>query len=429
MSDTAGVSYRVNQLGAEGVRQRLREINDELRAGTPVTKTLNREVRDLGTSMNTQARVVKLNEQAWKQSHTTLVATGRIMSTVGSLARSALAITTAWTLATMAFGKTGEGLRNARQELELAQAQLAEAMAKGADPETIAKLEENVNRARAAVKEFEEQELQQMITSSVNMVATLALMGSGFTQMAAKIGPVISGMRTATVTTAALSPALTVASVGVRTFAGALRTIWAALGPIGLAIIALSIAIPLLIEYWPEITAAFQGFVDFMSATFGPALASLWENIKAGALGFWNGMITIANLAGLAMVKGIETIANSFVSFVNTIIDGYNTVAGTLGLGRIGRLSPIVIPFTAIPTISAATGFSGRLNQDTHFIAHKGEQVNIVPASRVGGTRGGGSGDIIINVYGDVSGEELIDKVKRSIKDTLRYDQGFTGFS
>lgn len=423
----AGIAYRVQQLGAEGVRQRIAEINTEIKAGAPITKDLKKEMSELSTQVGAQERLTRLNTQAWKANHTTLLDATKVMSGIGSAARTAMVVTSAWSLASLAFSHTSSGLLEARQQLSLAEAKLKDAMNRGADQETISALEESVNSARVKVKEFEDQEMQQLITTTTNAIATFAVMGSSITQMATKFGPMISGLLATKVEMVALSPAISVASVSTRTFSGALQGVYAALGPIGLAIIALSIAIPLLIQYWPEITAAFNGFISWLGATFVPAFKAIWNSLRPGFVAFWNGLITFTNAAVNAILAGVEGLANGFIAVVNGMISAYNAVASLLGLGGISRLGNITLPRVSIPVITAAKGFNGDVTQPTLFLTgEKGkEHVTVTPSN---GSAGGGSGNVYITVQGDVTGEELIDKVRMRIKDNLRYKKGFTGF-
>jgi len=420
---SAGVSIRVQELGASGVRQRLREINDELRAGKPVTKELKGEIRELGTQVSTQNRIVNLNRVAWQQNHSTLMSAARVMSVVGSAARSALAVTTAWSVASLAFGRTNSQLIETRAELERASAALAQAIAMGASEEERAKLQEDVNILTARVKEFESDALQGAITGVLNFAATIAIMGSSVITGAARLGPMIAGLRLTKVELVALSPALSVATVSTRTFGAALRGVWAALGPIGWLIMGLSIAIPLLIEYWPEITAAFQGFIAYLSETFGPTFMAIWDALRPGFVAFWNGLIVFTNAALNALVGGIESHANAWISVLNGMIWAYNQLAGLLKLPTIAALAAITIPRVNIPTVSAAVGMNTVLPRDTLIQAHQGERVSI---TRQSDARAGAGGNVTVIVQGDVTGEEVVNKVRRAIKDNLR-DLGFTG--
>jgi hypothetical protein len=238
----------------------------------------------------------------------------------------------------------------------------------------------------------------------------------------------IAGLTATKVQMVSLSPAISVATVSTHGFRAALTGVWAALGPIGWAILGLSIAIPLLIQYWPEIVAAFQGFISFMQTTFGPTFSALWDSITAGAVSFWNGLITFTNGAVNSLLAGIEGLANGFIATVNGMIAAYNSVARLLGLGGISALAAITLPRINIPLVAAANGFDGMVNKPTMFLAGEAgpEHVTVTPSGRPGG----GAGQIVIHnhIAGSmVTMDEVADHTMKSLKDKLR-DAGFTGF-
>lgn len=424
------IALRVQQLGAEGVKQRLREINDELRAGKPVTKELKTEMRELSTQANAQTKIVNIQRQAWAANHQTLLTVGRAMNVVGSIARSMLAVTTAFSVATLAFGKNNSQMIELQAEQARLQRELADAIASG-DFEKMTQVSEQLNVVHAKIAETQKSMDQEKVTGWVNAIATGAIIIGQFASVLKLLGPQLSAARTAmaafTVQSVALSPALSVAVTGTRAFSIALRGMFAAMGPIGWAILGLSIAIPLLIEHWPAITEAFQGFADFMVTTFGPALASAWEGIRGGFIAFANGMITIANMWINNQIKGIELLANGFIAVVNGMISAYNAVAGLLGLGKIGKIGNITLPAINIPLIAAAKGFDGMVSKPTMFLAGEAgpERVTVTPSGK--SSSGGGGGTFVFNNYGTVTDEMIIRKFDRRFKNDL-IDRGFTGY-
>jgi len=431
----AGIAYRVQQLGAEGVRNRLREINDELRAGKPVTKELKQEIRELGTQVSAQTRVVRLNEQAWLASHRTLQTSARIMSALGSVARSALAVTTAWSVASLAFGKTNSQLLETRQAIERVSAQLQDAIARGADQETVSALQDELNVLQARLKEINDQTTQETATAIVNWFSSLAIGASSMMTVLPKLALHFGTFSTVLrllpfLITSSVVPAM-LGLVGVLGRVGTAMMAFMIANPWVLIAVAAAAAAILIITHWDEIVAFFENtFVPAIRAGWDflvPYLLTAWDTIRSGFLAFWNGLIGLVNLGGKAIVDGINFVVGAVVQAVNTIINAINSAAKFTGISipTIG-FSPIA--FTAIPTIAAANGFNGRVDRPTLFLAgEKGSEIiNIRPTSRGGGA-GAGGGNVIVNVYGDVSGEELVDKVRMAIKDNLK-QLGFTGF-
>lgn len=153
--------------------------------------------------------------------------------------------------------------------------------------------------------------------------------------------------------------------------------------------------------------------LDWLRDVFATGFIQAWEFIKSSAetvwaglqsafLSFWNGMINVINAAGSAIVSGVNSVASAVVGAINFLIDAYNSAAAALGIGGLQRVGFSPLAFAPIPTISAATGFNGRLHEDTMFLAHRGEQVDITPASRVGHGGGGATYIVVQNIGGSI---------------------------
>lgn len=211
----AGISFRVQQMGAEGVRNRLREISAELRAGKPVTKDLKTEMRELGIQTGAQERVTKLSTRAFMDQHRTLQTTARVMSTVGSVARSVLAVTTAFSVAAGAFGKSNSQLAEAEAELARANRELVAALESG-DSERIAIANENIAVFTAKVQELKDLDIQGTATNILNLGATIGIMTSSVIsatpQIALAAPKIAAALRTIGLASgAALGPAALIA--------------------------------------------------------------------------------------------------------------------------------------------------------------------------------------------------------------------------
>ncbi len=455
---SAGISYRVQQLGAEGVRQRLREINTELQHGAPVTKALKTEIRELGVQVSSQNRVVKLSSQAWLENHRTLQSAGRVMSAVSSIARSALAITTAWSIATLAFGGTNVRLMELRQELERVNAQLADT---GLSDEERAALEERRNIIEAEIKQLNSEEMQGAITNAVNLAATIAIIGSSAIQAAPKIASLIrkggpleglmsflggkdAGKKLAGIALIGLG-ATGLLTGGIDAMTGAsekledkLKAIagTAAIGVgialefpglakialIGTAIATATVAIIVFRKEigdfftWFEETSGLHGEEVILALTHPWTLIyflfkDIWDAIGTelkNQLTSWLDSIKKfgANaLAELARVLGFKKDENK--ASVKAGI-GAKTIRGRAGGGLITE-----------PVIGV-----GQRTGDLWTLGENGPEM-VMPIR--GGSGGGNTYNFNFNVNGDISGEELIRKVRMAIKDNLR-DRGFTGF-
>jgi hypothetical protein len=362
----------------------------------------------------------------------------RAMSNLNSVMRTSTALAQLWNLTQIASNTANKQLAEITAELAREQAILADIEARrGKDSREYSEQLEKVNILLQRQGEEGKRAFDQQVSSIFSMVSAVGILVGTLGVNILRINAVnraLIGMgaaiRGTTVSMVALSPALSVASVSTRTFAGALRGIWAALGPIGLAIMALTFIIPLLIEHWPEIVEAFQGFIDFMHGVFAPIFERIWEGIVATltvvweALGvafrnLWNGMVIILNAAGGAIVRGINAVVSAVVAAINVLIDMYNSAAALIGRPGISRLAFTPLAFTPIPMATASDGFVGTVNRPTPILVGEGGQSETV---RIG--PGGGEGKtMIINVtvQGDVTTEErLADNTIREFERRMR---------
>lgn len=403
MADS-GISLRVQQYGAEGVKNRLKEILDQLKAGKPVTSELKTEVRELNTQVMTQEKVVKLTNRAWLEGHQTLLTTSRIMSSVGSIARSMLAITTAYSIATVAFGKNSSSIVEAESNLARAQRDLVAALQSG-DNEKVANAQENVNKFTARVKELKDQNVQEQATSIINLGASMSLLGDGVLKAASKMGPLVTAMKAAIPTMYAFGAAT-----------------WVALGPISLIILAIAgVAAALYILKTPGDTV--QQIFDMIfpdaakqAEDFGKVIDDVFT------MHIPNAFIFMANTAiGVfnTVVSGAESMVNGVITGINSIIAAVNRVASFLKLPTVAL----------IPIVSFAGAFAQPIPYATSRnwgAGGPGTYSGQVYSGGGGMSRGSGAGDkplISITIIGDVSGDELVDKKIEQIRQNEKKQQ------
>lgn len=407
MSETrAGIALRVQQIGAEGVRARLREINAELRAGQPATKGLKDEVRDLTATQSLQNRVLNLSNQSWKLQHTNLMATARIMSTVASVARSVLAITTAFSVASIAFGKNNSQLVEAESQLARAQRELVAAIQSG-DPERISRASEEVNVFTARVKELNDQKLQDMATNLLNVGASMALIGSSAIKAVPEIRKYSEALRgLGAAGWIALGPALAVA--------GAIGGIVLAVDGVNAGLTGNSALVRLLV-FWPEAAMAVGSFASGLNAGF--------LLMSQGFQKFWDGVIGLTTNAVNTLMSGIETLANGFIATINGMISAYNSVAAVLRLPMLAGLAQITLPRLMLPVTAAVAAGGG--------ISRGSGAGDITPFAQVTRASSGGGGTTII-VHNHIAGsmvtmDEVADYTRDRIKGKLR-ELNYTGY-
>jgi TP901 family phage tail tape measure protein len=107
----------------------------------------------------------------------------------------------------------------------------------------------------------------------------------------------------------------------------------------------------------------------------------------------------IARKMGVDIPRATQKMSNAMIDSLKRVGPAADDLAGKFsGLGGGKLIQDFERP--PGPIISAATGYSGVLSQDQMFQAHKGERVEITPASKTMG--GGKQGNILLNFKMDV---------------------------
>lgn len=133
-----------------------------------------------------------------------------------------------------------------------------------------------------------------------------------------------------------------------------------------------------------------------------------WAAIKDTFFGVWG-----------AMKDFVFGVVDAIMSYINGMIDLINgaiTAVKNL-LGMQGQIKSGTSPTTRTPVSRKATG--GMVTANTPYLVGENEPElfvpnmsgSIIPASKMGG------GTVVVNVYGDVSGQEVADKIfEKAIK-------------
>ena len=127
---------------------------------------------------------------------------------------------------------------------------------------------------------------------------------------------------------------------------------------------------------------------------------------------------------GSPVIKGfasvIESIANAFMGVVNWVDKAIGKIGSFTDKVSKVNLNPFSGSFNVPFLGKRASG--GAVSAGQPFLVGERGPELFTPSSYGQITRNSqlGSGGITVNVYGDVSGQELIDKVKRGIMSELR---------
>lgn len=433
-SEEVQLSWKLSIAGAEDVKRRLSELHEQFNRGEISVEQYSKELNKQGGVLRTLTNQHALQNRLWLAQHPTI---NQLSRTLSGFNRVLSATTTAMTAINTAqlLMRTSSG-----QMIEL-QNQLAEAERNynaALDPEK----KEEYARQIASIKAELEQANAQMTADKtqgiISFATSLALIGSSAIQTATQLKTSGTGFA--------------VFSGGLRAATGALRGMWAALGPVGLAILALSIVIPLIIEHWDEITAAFAGFADYLTNTFAPVLKFLednwkimvmaltgglgalavffienwdaiqrgleqaWANITSGLVAFWNGLQTITTGAVDSIVKTVTGMVDEIISAVKRALDWLAKLPGNIAKGIGDFFSGGSKSSSSSSGIKkGATGLHTIADKPMLFLAGEAgqpEEIMVRPIGRSGA--GSSSGTTVVNhiyVEGSIHAERDLEQV------------------
>ncbi|MEM4591764.1 MAG: hypothetical protein QW555_08050 [Nitrososphaerota archaeon] len=150
--------------------------------------------------------------------------------------------------------------------------------------------EKQLTKAQNEVINSQQQMQAQMITlglQAVGLVPQFMQMVNSLSTFTSLVGPLQAGL-------GAVKAAFT--------------GLYAAMGPVGLILMALSVIIPIIVAHWEQIRGALEAVGQAIWSVVGPALQWLWDNILKPLVGFlisyfvnaWRGVQIILEAGGVA---------------------------------------------------------------------------------------------------------------------------------
>lgn len=196
----------------------------------------------------------------------------------------------------------------------------------------------------------------------VGTVATLGILGGAV----AALGPIIGGLKVLLGTGGLLGlftklgPILLTLGSKILPLLG--RAFTMALGPVGLAITALTLAVPLIIKHWEPIKKFF---------------ANLWDGIVSGFQGAVNIIVNLAKMLFNVMTTPMRTL----VKLINTFISGLNKVQVPSWVPMVGGKGINIPLLPDIPMLAKGTNF---FKGGAAIVGEQGpELVNLPVGSKV----------------------------------------------
>lgn len=428
----APVKWDFQISGADDVVSSLRSIKE-------AQTDLDTSTKHSTQSWHEQARAATMviNEDRYRErvllaSRPALLETVRIGGLISGMARTASAGLNMMNLALILAGQKSGSLSDKQMELARAQAQYnADIERFGADSPQAIKDLGDINALQGQVAQATRENQLAQVDAGISFVTSAALIGSSIATMLPRImtfaaGAVVSGV--------SYDGALASMSTATSVFGITMDTVMAAVPFIALAAAAVAAAI-LIYQNWDKIVAFFKPFIDWMQNTFAPVLGAVWNALVSAAttawnilhnafVALWNGWAGIANVGIKAISDGIISFLNGAIDMINGFLTGINTILAAAHLPTIGVVGHVTWQAPQIPTITAAAGFNGVVNQPTLFLAGEAGQSESV---QIGSPNSGGSGGVsmVNHFHGSIMTERQVsDMVLRRLERKLR-DRGW----
>lgn len=342
MSSDANIGVRLNITGADAVKARLAEVRQEMQRGNLTADEYIKLSREQSRLSGVLTNAKRAETRAFLAQHPVLNQTVRSLSAVASVGRTLLAVSTAFSVATLALTATSAEVLSKQAEIRELQRELAIELAKASpDAEKIRKLNDELNIANAELNDLLKNADEQKVNSLLGLAGSLAAVAGGMSQIA-------------------------LAAPGLG----------AALGPLGglAAGAALGLYLRQLLQikgtaldleddvnriFNTSIPAAISASISWMMGVFLPAMQLIWEFLTAG----WNTYLDTINrqtvIVSNAMLSAVEAFVNGAIGAINVLIKQYNSFASKLGLATIKPLALIHLERIPLPEQTGGGGTSG----------------------------------------------------------------------
>lgn len=374
---TVPLEWRISQVGAESVKQRFAELNQQLQQGKISQEQYTKGVKDLKKEINDLRSAQDLHRKIVEASHPALREFGRAASAVGSVVSGLASGINTINLAILAFNSNKSGLIEQQNAVAQAQRNYNDAVRQfGTDSPQAKQALGEWNVEQAKLKELNENTKQEDINKMFSIATGISQMGVAAATAAPKLAPYITQLASLSgilagfaggfiieplITNPGKDPFEVQNERTKRALDNLQNTLNTVYSNISAGLTALDIV---LTGIWNTIVRAFS---------------SAWKSITTGFIAFWNGFATIANVAMKGITDGITAFINGIIAAVEAALSALSKLTGGGGV----TLPRVSIPAPQIPLIAAANGFNGQVKSPTLFLAGEAgpESVNITPAS------------------------------------------------
>jgi hypothetical protein len=301
------VTVRLQTRGAEEMQRDMELVRSKIRGVSDSQVTYAKTTNEAGRQARQLNGLQAQQTQIFLAQHPAVNSLSRAMSTFSSISRGALAVTSAFSLAMIAFNTGNSHLTELKSSLQ----QVEREMALTTDPEKWRELADEAGVLKEKIKELNDQMTQTQINNLLNYGAAIGIMGSTFMKVALAAA-------TSKIFISALLPVL-------GTFALLAAVVAGVVGAIALA-------------FYLALTPGDQ-FQDFINQFF-PSLSGWVEDTGKVIDDFFtmhipNAFIFMANTAidvFNTVNNAFAFLVNQFVAGINKIISAANVVASAIGL-------------------------------------------------------------------------------------------------
>lgn len=412
------LAWKAELLGADGVKEGLRKINDEVKKGSLSQTEANKVIQSATKDTRNFRAEQNLLSRSFLSTHPNLQKLTQSFSTMAHVARTGLSIANSLNLMWIRQGQNKQTLAELTYTATLAEREYLDIIKKfGPDSREAREALEKWNLEKSKAEQFKSETASQ---SWLDMASAIFMGVLGVNQL-------LDVFNKFPQITARILPLLTNPFVAIPALA---------LGA-GFAISEFFKSISPEMRKWHEDSKIVLDdfFMVQIPMVLGQAAAFLTNFFlvdmpKWGSVGLkllsdafiatWNSIISTTNLGVNAVISGVNSIINGAISAINAFISAINRILQKAKLGTISLIPKFQgIPKIDIPMIKAATGFNGMVNRPTTFLAGEAgpEQVSITPNGR----SGGGGITVVVNVQGSILTErELFRRVDENLKNELK---------
>ena len=412
------LAWKAELQGADGVREGLRKINEEVKKGgltqTEANKVIQSATKD---TRNFRAEQNLLN-RSFMSTHPNLQKLSQGFSTLSHVARTGLTIANSLNLMWIRQGQNRQTLAELTYSATLAEREYLDTIKKfGPDSREAREALEKWNLEKSKASQFESETASQgwldiatgILSATIGVNQFLEVFKK-FPGLSARILPLLTNPFIA-IPALALAAGFAISEF-FKSLSPELRK-WHEDSKIILDDFFL-VQIPM------ALGAAAQFLTNFFMVDMPKWGSEGLKLLSDAFVATWNSIITTTNLGVNAVISGVNAVINGAITAINSFIKAINRILSKAKLGTISLIPNFAgIPPIDIPMIKAATGFNGMVNKPTVFMAGEAgpEQVSISP----NGGNGNGGITVVVNVNGSILTErELFRRVDENLKNELK---------